>query len=73
MLGKSIKTGYQSHYVITTKRGKPFTDRDYERNDPFDELILDQEAQVVPIFLLTLMDHDLRRKSFWENPSDDCL
>jgi len=74
MLGKSIKSGYQSHYVITTKNGRPFTLKDYENLETsFDELIIDQEAQVVPIFLLIVSTSQSRISRISLEPSDDFL
>jgi len=53
--GKHIETGYQSHYVIVTKTGRPFTLRDYDNfTDIFDELVIEQESQAVPIMLLKI-------------------
>lgn len=51
-LGAPISSGYQSNYVLCTKDGNPC-----ERimaNGLYDELVLDQEAQVVPVVLVQL-------------------
>jgi len=51
LLGKNIKTGYQSHFVVTTKSGQPATMLDEEI---YDELLVVQESQIVPIYLVEL-------------------
>jgi len=58
--GKPICAGHQSHYVIVQRKGFPFTEEDHEKSKTiYDELVIDQEAQVVPIFLLRLNQKDL--------------
>jgi len=59
--GKHLMSGYQSHYVITTKKGLPFTERDYKESTDgeFNELVLQQDAQVVPIFLVKIDNSNL--------------
>jgi len=52
-LGLPIKPGYQSNYVLTTRDGNPCQFQG-DRQDVFDELVLDQEAQVVPCLLVEL-------------------
>jgi len=53
LMGKPIRHGFQSHYVVTTKKGTPFSEEEYANDvHKYDELVIDQEAQVVPIFLL---------------------
>jgi len=53
--GQPITAGYQSHYVSTTKNGTPQKMEDFTQNQPsYDELILDQESQVVPIFMVKI-------------------
>jgi len=53
LFGKLIKPGYQSHYVLTSKSGNPWTEKNGPKNR-YDELVLDLEAQVVPLFLLKI-------------------
>jgi len=50
--GQAISPGYQSNYVHTTKSGEP-CDKKYE-NDFYDEIVIEQESQVVPAFLVSL-------------------
>jgi len=55
-----------------TKSGLPFTPEDYEKLETtFDELVLDQEAQVVPIFLLLIDPKSLRARANIVTHSDD--
>jgi len=51
LIGQPIKSGYQSHYVLTTKDGNPCKQREAPGSH-FDELVLGQEAQVVPIAII---------------------
>jgi len=51
--GKHILTGYQSHYVVTQRNGLPLEENNFERK--FNEIVIDQESQVVPIFLIELL------------------
>jgi hypothetical protein len=53
--GKALTSSYQSHYVVTTSAGAPFKDRDYANNmRQFNEIVLAQESQILPIFLLEI-------------------
>jgi len=50
--GVHIYSGYQSHYVLTKRNGNPFEEEDdYQK---FNEIVIDQQVQVVPIFMLEL-------------------
>lgn len=51
LLGLPIKSGYQSNYVLTLRDGNPCTHQVHQK-DIYDELIVDQESQVVPILLV---------------------
>jgi len=51
LVGTPLKTGYQSHYVVTTSSGLPVKT---PSQNCFDELVINQEAQVVPAFILKL-------------------
>jgi len=47
--------GCQSHYVVVNLKEEPYTERDRENSEKmYDELVIEQEAQVVPIFMLKL-------------------
>jgi len=53
--GKPLCAGHQSHYVIVQRQGYPFTEEDHKQSKTdYDELVIDQEAQIVPMFLLQL-------------------
>jgi len=51
LMGQPIKSGYQSHFVLTTKDGNPCKQR-AAPDSHYDELVLGQEAQVVPIAII---------------------
>jgi len=79
MLGRPMISGFQSHYVITGPNGFPPTERKLERIKRYDELVIGQEAQIAPIFLLEidnsnlslLMANFLKKKSANERSVDD--
>jgi len=50
--GKSFEIGYQAHYVCCLANGTP--SKDEILTDCYSEIIIPQENQVVPIFLLTI-------------------
>jgi len=50
--GNTLKPGYQSHYVSTTSRGAPHTKP--TKHHVFDEIVINQEAQVAPAYVLFL-------------------
>jgi len=54
MLGRPLISGYQSHYVFTAANGFPPTEKKFDRTRKYDELILGQEAQVVPMYLVEI-------------------
>ena len=47
------KSGYQSHYVVATKDGAPCSSP-LPADQCYDELVLDQEAQVLPIMVIEM-------------------
>jgi hypothetical protein len=51
-LGRPIKSGYQSNYVLTNREGNPCT-KHVQDGKFYDELVLEQESQVVPIYIFT--------------------
>jgi len=53
LLGLPIRPGYQSHYVLTTADGNPCTSRLLD-GQYFDELVIGQESQVVPVYVIEL-------------------
>lgn len=59
-----IVSGYNSHYVRTTKAGFVQTK---PKNTSYDELVILQEGQVVPAFILTFDEEDIKsRLAKWE-------
>jgi len=53
LVGSRITAGYQSHYVVTTLQGLPYTEANYIENQPqYDEFVIDQESQILPLFIL---------------------
>jgi len=53
-LGKPMKSGYQCHYVITSRNGYPATVGAEKTNELYDELVITQESQILPIYLVQL-------------------
>jgi hypothetical protein len=50
-MGKALKSGYQSNYVLTDSEGRIHPNPvDYK--EVFDEIILSLESQVVPVYLV---------------------
>ena len=49
--GKPLKRGYQSHYVSVKSNGKPTTN---EEISVYDELVINQSTQAVPVFAIVL-------------------
>jgi len=50
--GVPVKPGYQSNFVLTASSG--LVQSDFSQSETFDEFVIPQEAQVVPIYLLEL-------------------
>jgi len=51
LLGSAIIPGYNSHYIRTTKDGCCLSQ---PSNNSFDEFVMEQEAQIVPVVILEL-------------------
>jgi len=65
---KAIRLGYQSHYVTVNKSGVPLTMEDYLTNkDRYDEIVIDQEAQVAPIFILEVSENKEKNNNAKDN------
>jgi len=55
LFGKPMKAGYQAHYAITTKKGLPVGNVPENNNEElYDELVIIQESQILPIYLVDL-------------------
>jgi hypothetical protein len=52
-MGASIKSGYNSHYVLT-KRDGTINDNIEDKINICDEFVIGQEAHILPAFLITL-------------------
>eukprot|EP01127_Copromyxa_protea_P012872 TRINITY_DN3387_c0_g1_i3.p1 TRINITY_DN3387_c0_g1~~TRINITY_DN3387_c0_g1_i3.p1 ORF type:complete len:126 (+),score=9.47 TRINITY_DN3387_c0_g1_i3:216-593(+) len=60
VLGKAIISGWQSNYVLTTEKGGIEEDP-LHAEEFFDEIVLNGEAQVVPLYLITLEPKKLQK------------
>jgi len=58
LMGTHIKRGYQSNYVVTTRSGLPIGEA---RNEMYDEIVIEQQSQVVPIFIIELEKENLEQ------------
>jgi hypothetical protein len=65
LMGSSLKSGYNSHYVLTNKDGHV-----YDKGEICDELVIGQESQILPSFIIKL-DHDSCTKEYdkWKTSS----
>jgi len=50
-MGTAITPGYNSHYICTSKDGSCVTK---EENSNYDEFVIEQEAQIIPIAIIEL-------------------
>jgi len=56
---KGLVQGHQSHYVVTKPDGTPV---DRSSSDLYyDELVLDQEGQILPVFVVSLKKDNLHQ------------
>lgn len=53
-MGSPIKSGYQSHYVLTQVDGHPIPTVPTADIPCYDEVVLAQESQVVPVYVVEL-------------------
>jgi len=53
LCGGALKNGCNSHFIVTTKAGKPPTTIEVGAQ-VYDEIMIPQEAQIVPAFILEL-------------------
>jgi len=58
LLASAIKPGYNSHYVLTCRNGMVITQ--IETETFYDELVVDQESQVLPAYILVLDHNNIR-------------
>jgi len=66
LMGLAIKAreGYNSHYVITKQDGNVF--QEIGERPVYDELVIDQESQVTPAFVLQLSTDSQKLKEFYQ-------
>jgi len=65
LLGSPIKApGYNSHYVITSQDG--YVAKTVGEIPVFDEIVIDQEAQVTPAFILQLSTDSSKLQKFYK-------
>jgi hypothetical protein len=50
--GAALKNGFTSHYIVTKQNGMPMRKIKENGMDAFDELLIVQEAQALPAFIL---------------------
>jgi len=68
--GQPLMAGYQSHYVITSRKGYPQTDLD--NPESYDELVIVQEPQTLPIYLLEVDPNSFQNLlSSWQREIPD--
>jgi len=56
--GQSIQGGYNSHFVVTRKNGFP-PSKQPKSGSFYDEIVIPQEPQIMPAFLLSLGSNNL--------------
>ena len=52
-MGKAIKPGYNTHYVVTQKDGFCYKYNDY-KGELYNEIVINQESQIVPAFIFAI-------------------
>lgn len=52
--GRAIKAGYNSHVVLTNKRGAVYDEKDLQDDVVCDEIVVAQESQILPAFIVEL-------------------
>jgi len=57
LAGMIIKPGYQSHYVCTDNKGMPYPKITADYQNVYDEIVINQESQVAPAYVL-MLDRD---------------
>lgn len=58
LMGTALQAGYQSHYVVTNRSGE-LAEKTENGTDCYDELVIIQEAQVIPAYILRLVPNGL--------------
>lgn len=56
LMGKELTAGHDSHYVVVNETGLP--PKSYSDADLYDELVIKQENQIMPAYLISLKTND---------------
>jgi len=64
--GVPVKSGYQCNYVVTRKNGSIQSDVPVDQS--FDEFVIPQESQIVPIYLIQLNYNRVQSLSVYKPP-----
>jgi len=62
LLGTALKSGYNSHFIVTDAEGICVTSSN-DSKPLFDELVVPQESQIVPTFIFELQGSDMEKLS----------
>lgn len=66
LMGSALKAGYQSHFVLTTANGDVYDQKGDAQQKICNELVVDQESQILPAFILQFDDAScIREFSGW--------
>jgi len=60
LMGSAIKSGHSAHYVVTNHEGLVST---IGGEDDFDEIVIPQESQIVPAFIISISRKGLKQLS----------
>jgi len=52
--GKPIKSGYQSHYILTAREGIAITGPLSDEPKNYDELVISQDVQALPSYIISV-------------------
>lgn len=63
LMGKAIKPGYQSHFVLTNSDGNVYDQVVDARKQICNEMVVSQESQILPAFIMVL-DLNVAKKHF---------
>lgn len=58
LLGKPLQSGYNSHYIVTTKSGTCISEE--REGATYDELVIPLEGQIVPAFIFEISNENFK-------------
>lgn len=58
LLGKPLQSGYNSHYIVTTKSGTCISEE--REGSTYDELVIPLEGQIVPAFIFEISNENFK-------------